>query len=92
MAQRRTLVPHASAIAVAATTDMMRVFLWVMTSSWATMMASEVMVLLQPHNHRGVKLSETRGRSTEVRGAGGECSMQQRKRWRNRGRTGKDNL
>lgn len=37
----RTFVPHASAIVVAATTDMMRVFLWVVTSSGATMMVEE---------------------------------------------------
>jgi hypothetical protein len=41
----RTFVPHASAIAVAATTDMMRVFLWVVTSSWATMMVDESALL-----------------------------------------------
>jgi hypothetical protein len=37
----RTFVPHASAIAVAAITEMMRVFLWVVASSWGTMMVNE---------------------------------------------------
>jgi hypothetical protein len=51
MARKRTFVPHASAMAVAATTDMMRVFLWVMTSSLAAMTAIKFIVLLCPDDH-----------------------------------------
>jgi hypothetical protein len=40
----------------------MRVFLWVVAPSWATMMASEDVMLWQLHNHRVVELATARGR------------------------------
>jgi hypothetical protein len=49
----RTFVPQASAIAVAATTDTTRVFLWGMVFSWSIMAGSEGVVSRSRGNHLG---------------------------------------
>jgi hypothetical protein len=48
---RRTFVPQASAIAVAATTDTTRVFLWGMVFSWSIMAGSKGVVSRSCGNH-----------------------------------------
>jgi hypothetical protein len=64
-------------MAVAATTDMMRVFLWIVTSSWATMVVNEDAVLSCPRDHRVLKRIKWRNGSYLDIGLGDERAREQ---------------